>query len=157
MARCSVCGNALDKLWVEMGVKTHPACDVVCPHGTPRGPAYCALCRRDLGKPIGPRKPVDANVAPVSLDHPMTSHGAASRVLPSTGTKRRLVYDALIEAGTHGLCDFEIEARFRWKHESASACRRSLVVDGWVENSGRTRDVPDTGNAAIVWIARRET
>lgn len=151
VTNCTVCQTRLDPFWATMGVTIHPTCDMPCVHDEPRGPRYCALCRkaRQSAVPV-PTAPVERDVAPVGLDHPLTSLRAAQRALPGTGTKRRMVLDALIESG--GLCDWEIEARFRWKHESASACRRSLVTDGWVIDSGRTRPVPDTGNDAIVWI-----
>lgn len=152
---CRMCNQRLDEYWVGLGVTVHPSCeDNACEHGEPRGVRYCALCRRTAST-VGPaptRPPVDRQVAPVGHRHPPTSHAAAQRVLPSTGTKRRMTYD-LISASPDGLCDWELEAAFNWKHESASACRRSLVKDGWLIDSGRTRPVPDTGNAAIVWIA----
>lgn len=150
---CRVCHTRIDPFWTEMGVDVHPTCDQPCEHGEPRGPVYCALCRKRRARsmpPAAPVRPVEAPAAPVGVDHPQTAVKAAERALPASGTKRRFVYEALKESG--GLCDFEIEARFGWKHESASACRRSLVVDGWVVDSGRTRKVPDTGNEAIVWI-----
>lgn len=149
---CPICNNRMDPFWVDMGVLTHPTCeDLTCDHGTPRGPRYCALCRRAAQKAAPePVAPVDRNTVAVGLDHPLTSLRAAERALPNTGTKRRMVYDAILTSG--GMCDWEIEALFGWKHESASACRRSLVVDGWLTDSGRTRPVPDTGNDAIVWI-----
>lgn len=165
MALCVRCHQRLDPIWPATGYDTHPTCDddFACIHGTPRGPKYCAICRRanpaitppePPPKP-GRRKPVEAPAAPVGKDHPRTSKDAAARALPATGTKRRMVYEA-ITASPDGLCDWQLEAMYGWKHESASACRRSLVTDGWLADSGRTRPVPDTGNPAIVWIARPE-
>jgi hypothetical protein len=154
---CSVCSTRLDPYWVELGVDVHPTCeDLECAHGEVRGTRYCALCRHlaAKGAETAPSRPVGAPTAPVGMDHPDTSHRAAERALPTSGTKRQLLLEA-ISSTASGMTDFEIEERFAWKHESASACRRSLVIDGWLIDSGRRRKVPDTGNEAIVWIATR--
>lgn len=158
MALCRLCWTRLDDVWAGMGYDTHPGCTMAieCDHGEPRGPRYCALCRRanpDMAAPdpVDGRKPVDRNVVLVGHDHPETSKAAAGRAWPASGTKRALLLQAIKES-IDGLCDFELEARFGWKHESASACRRSLVMDGWLRDSGRVRKVPDTGNDAIVWV-----
>lgn len=148
---CKICRLPLDPIWVEMGVDTHPTCeDNPCDHGERRGPRYCALCRVRAASPAG-QPPIDRNVAPVGQFHPPTARAAARRALPGTGTKRRMIYDVIAKSAD-GLCDWELEKTFDWKHESASACRRSLVKDGWLQDSGRTRPVPDTGNPAIVWV-----
>jgi len=153
MASCKFCHTRLDRVWAEAGYDSHVTCDegMGCMHGELRGPKACALCRSKAGPPSDSKPPVERNVATVGTYHPETSRMAAERTLPTTGTKRRMIMDAVQENG--GLCDWELERRFDWKHESASAARRSLVVDGWLEDSGRTRPVPDTGNAAIVWTA----
>lgn len=150
---CRVCNTRIDQFWVQMGVDVHPTCDQPCDHGEPRGPRYCALCRRQRPIPAttDTRPPVERNVVLVGHQHPPTAQAAAQRALPASGTKRAMVLDA-IRASDDGLCDWELERLFAWKHESASACRRSLVKDGWLADSGRTRPVPDTGNAAIVWV-----
>jgi len=155
---CRYCGYRLDPFWVEAGYDYHGTCqpDFDCPHGVERGPRYCPFCRRDhnLHPPQPPEKPrrraVETPTALVGHNHPQTSIDAAQRVLPSSSSKRRMILDAIRESGD-GLCDWQLEHQFQWKHESASACRRSLVKDGWLKDSGRTRPVPDTGNAAIVW------
>ena len=153
MANCRFCQTRLDPVWAEAGYDTHVTCEegMGCPHGELRGPQACALCRRDGPPPREFKPPVERNVAAVGVNHPQTTHSAEKKTLPTTGTKRRLIMDSVRENG--GLCDWEIEKEFDWKHESASAARRSLVVDGWLEDSGRTRPVPDTGNDAIVWTA----
>lgn len=155
---CSVCHTRLDPVWADMGYTVHVNCDgsLECAHGEVRGPRYCAICRRSNTAIVPPeredkRPPVERNVVAVGLAHPITSHQAAMKTLPSTGTKRRMVLDAIRDSGD-GLCDWQLEKTFGWKHESASACRRSLVTDGWLCDSGRTRPVPDTGNPATVWV-----
>lgn len=152
VALCRICSYRLDPYWVEIGVDVHPSCeDLQCEHGEPRGARYCALCRRAAAASATPKPDVDRNVAPVGHTHPVTAIVAAQRALPGTGTKRRMVLDAIRTSG--GLCDWELERLFGWKHESASACRRSLVQDGWLVDTGQTRPVPDTGNPAVVWGA----
>lgn len=156
--RCEVCSTPMDPVWAEIGEVKHPTCEypVECAHGEPRGARYCALCRRANPQiiapepPERPRKPVNRDVVLVGHKHPETSLQAAQRALPSSGSKRRLILDAIRDSGD-GLCDWQLERMFEWKHESASACRRSLVKDGWLRDSGRTRPVPDTGNPATVW------
>lgn len=152
MANCKFCFTRLDPVWAEAGYDHHVTCEegMGCRHGEPRGPKWCALCRK-ASVPVAVNPPVDRNVAPVGAEHPVTSQQAAARTLPTTGSKRKMIIDAVRENG--GMCDWELERQFDWKHESASAARRSLVVDGWLEDSGRTKPVPDTGNAAIVWVA----
>lgn len=156
-AVCSVCGTRLDPVWAEMGYDTHVTCDgsMACAHGEIRGPRFCALCRHANAAIVAPqretRPAIERNVVLVGAAHPSTSYSAAARVLPSSGSKRRMVLDAIRDSGD-GLCDWQLERLFDWKHESASACRRSLVKDGWIGDSGRTRPVPDTGNPAIVWV-----
>lgn len=158
MALCKLCFTRLDDVWAGMGYDSHPGCTVrtECVHGEPRGPRYCALCRRANPDIVTPepdkrKKSVDRDVVLVGHNHPETSKAAAARALPASGTKRAILLDA-IKGSADGLCDFELEQRFAWKHESASACRRSLVKDGWLRDSGRRRKVPDTGNDAIVWV-----
>jgi hypothetical protein len=151
MPTCKYCHTRLDPVWAEAGYDSHVTCEegMGCPHGELRGPKACAICRRNAGPVKEANPPVNRNVASVGSKHPVTSIIAAERTMPTTGTKRRMIMDAVLENG--GLCDWELERKFDWKHESASAARRSLVVDGWLEDSGRRRPVPDTGNAAIVW------
>ena len=153
MPTCKFCHTRLDPVWAEAGYDSHVTCEegMGCMHGEIRGPKACALCRKKSGTPERAKPPVERNVASVGARHPETSHAAAARSLPATGSKRRMIMDAIRENG--GLCDWELERKFDWKHESASAARRSLVVDGWLEDSGKRKQVPDTGNAAIVWAA----
>jgi hypothetical protein len=152
---CTICGTRLDAVWADMGYTTHVTCEGItaCQHGEPRGSRFCAICRKanHMVMPPDPRPAVGRNVTLVAPSHPATSQHAANRALPSTGSKRRMVLDA-ISASEVGLCDWQLERLFNWKHESASACRRSLVKDGWLMDSGRTLAVPDTGNPAIVWV-----
>lgn len=58
----------------------------------------------------------------------------------------------LIAAEEDGLTDDEVEVITGWLHQSASATRRSLVLDGRLLDSGKKR-LTRTGRRAIVWKA----
>lgn len=122
---------------------------ITCEHGEPRGERYCALCRYS-GK-TQPIKRVEDNVIHLSKRAQQTSVMAALSALPKTGTKRRLTYDLIKDAGDRGLCDHELESITGWLHQSASAARNTLMNDGFIKDSGLRRKTP-TGNDAIVWI-----
>jgi hypothetical protein len=87
----------------------------------------------------------------VSKASPETSVIAGSTTLPQTGTKRRITYELIKDAGLFGLCDHEIEQKTGWLHQSASSARNTLMCDGWIVDSGQRRPTP-AGNPAIVWI-----
>ena len=78
-----------------------------------------------------------------------TSRKAAQKVLPKTGTMRKAIYEAIANNG--GLADFEIERLLNGKHQSISAGRRGLVIDKFIEDSGKTRK-NESGNECTVWI-----
>lgn len=108
---------------------------------------------RHVPTPRDDRRPsVDRDVARVGRHHPDTAVAAAARALPKTGTMRRITYDHLVAVGDHGATDHELEVHFGRTHQSMSACRNSLMRDGWVTDSGRRRPLPN-GNKAIVWVA----
>jgi hypothetical protein len=126
-----------------------------CPHGEPRGEIYCPFCRNILGiKFVSPnkRKPVESNSVRVSARHPDTSHIAGARALPKSGTKKKLIYDLIVGAGSNGMCDHELEIQTGFRHESVSATRNYLMNDGWIVDSGKRRQTPQ-GNPAIVWVS----
>lgn len=98
---------------------------------------------------------VDSNVVSISKKPQRTSRNAANAVLPNSGTIRRLVYDQIKIQNDYGMTDHELEIALRGKHQTISASRRSLVVDGHVVDSGRTRKNPQ-GNDCIVWVEKDE-
>jgi hypothetical protein len=125
-----------------------------CPHGEPRGEIYCPFCRNILGiKFVSPnkRKPVESNNVRVSAKHPDTSKISAQRALPKSGTKKKIIYDLIVNSGVNGMCDHELEIQTGFRHESTSATRNYLMNDGWIVDSGKRRQTPQ-GNPAIVWI-----
>lgn len=98
-----------------------------------------------------PLRAVDDDVVLLAKNAQRTSRMAAENVLPRTGTLRRQVHDLVNEVGYSGITDEELELRLGGKHQSISACRRSLVIDGYLVDSGRTRK-NRTGNECIIWI-----
>jgi uncharacterized Zn finger protein (UPF0148 family) len=123
-----------------------------CPHGEPRGEIYCPFCRREKGLVFKPRKPVESNSVRVGRNHPDTSQRAAQKAEPKSGTKKKVIYDLIVDSGMFGMCDHEIEKALGWTHQTASASRNTLMNDGWVIDSGHRR-ATDQGNDAIAWIA----
>jgi hypothetical protein len=126
-----------------------------CPHGEPRGEIYCPFCRREKGLifiPPNKRRPVETNGVRVSARHPDTSLNAARKAFPKSGTKKKLIYDLIVESGIFGMCDHELEIKTGFRHESTSASRNYLMKDGWITDSGQRRETPQ-GNPAIVWVA----
>lgn len=97
-----------------------------------------------------PLRPVDNNVVLLSSRAQRTSRLAAQNILPRTGTLRRQVHDMVLASGTVGMIDEQLENAIGGKHQSVSACRRSLVLDGYLQDSGRTRK-NRVGNECIVW------
>ena len=94
-------------------------------------------------------KTVDDNIVFVANYAGANSRKAAEKVLPKTGSIRRAIYEAI--TNHNGLTDFELERLLNGKHQSISASRRSLVIDKFIEDSGKTRK-NDTGNDCTVWI-----
>lgn len=98
---------------------------------------------------------VDSNVVSISKNPQRTSRNAAKAILPNSGTIRRMVYDQIKVQNDYGMTDHELEIVLRGKHQTISASRRSLVVDGHVVDSGKTRKNPQ-GNDCIVWVDKDE-
>lgn len=81
---------------------------------------------------------------------PETSHQAAERAMPNSGTQRRRVLELLRSVHPDGLTDEEIRKTTGLPFGSGLARRNELVTDGWVEDSGDRRET-DAGATAIVW------
>lgn len=82
----------------------------------------------------------------------VTSAAAARKVLPKTGTQKRDVLNALVEAhatGHVGATDPELQRRLGIGPNSLRPRRGELVTLGLVTDSGRTRN--HEGNPHIVW------
>ena len=89
------------------------------------------------------------NVVSIAKNAQRTSRKAAEKLEPSAGTIRAAVWQAIKD--NRGMTDYELETLLRGKHQTISASRRSLVVDGFIVDSGTTRKNPQ-GNDCIVWI-----
>lgn len=87
----------------------------------------------------------DAN--PVGAAHPPNAADAYAP-LGRTATLRRKIAEQI--ARSRGMTDDELELALDRTHQSVSGCRRGLVKNGWVVDSGQTR-VNRHGNDAIVW------
>lgn len=94
---------------------------------------------------------VDSNVVATSHRSQRTSRTAGNNLLPHSGTIRRLVYEQIKEQREYGRTDNELETVLHGKHQTISASRRSLVLDGWIVDSGKTRKNAQ-GNECIVWV-----
>lgn len=98
---------------------------------------------------------VDRNVVQIGNRAQRTSRAAAKNMLPTSGTMRRRVYETIKAQRDMGRTDSELEATLNGKHQTISASRRSLVLDGWIIDSGKTRKNAQ-GNDCIVWIEKDE-
>ncbi len=118
------------------GTIAHPKCD-------------CSLIRKVENRT---RNQI-ATVPGVSLSsHPRaTSREAARGVLPGSGSKQASLYEHFQACGALGCTDSEIEQRFEWSHQSASAARNRLLNRGLVTATDRTRKTA-SGFDATVWI-----
>lgn len=79
-----------------------------------------------------------------------TSIEAQARVEPKRGSLRRRVYELFLNRGMAGLTDQEIERYLHLDGNTVRPIRGSLVKDGFVIDSGTTRD-NDKNNRCIVW------
>ena len=94
---------------------------------------------------------VGDNVVMISKKAQSTSRKSAEKVLPRTGTIRKKVYETIRQTGDGGYTDYELEALLQSSHQTVSASRRSLVLDNFLVDSGRTRKNKH-GNDCIVWV-----
>jgi hypothetical protein len=98
---------------------------------------------------------VGDNIVMISKKAQSTSRKSAEKVLPHTGSIRRLVYDTVKSNNDYGYTDYELETVLKGSHQTISASRRSLVLDGFLVDSGKTR-INQNGNDCIVWITADE-
>lgn len=79
-----------------------------------------------------------------------TSIATADAVLPKTGTWRRKIYDYVQARGFDGATDQEIESALRLSGNTERPTRITLVRDGYLIDTGRTRR-NELGHECIVW------
>jgi len=106
----------------------------------------CGYCRMD--RP--PRPDPERAETTTGREHPETSHAAAARVLPNTGTQRAKVLDFIRARYPDGATDDEMQEGLGLRHQSQTPRRNELARDGWIEDSGVKRST-GTGADAIVW------
>ncbi len=116
----------------------------VCACGATRGEAEAAF--------FGPEDASSPGTT-TGAAHPETSHAAALRVLPVTGTQRAAVLDmlkawSLFDSG--GATDEEMQHSLEMPANSQRPRRQELVKLGWITDSGSTRKT-ESGAEAIVW------
>ena len=98
---------------------------------------------------------VGDNIVMISKKAQSTSRKSAEKVLPHTGSIRRLVYDTVASNNDYGYTDYELETVLKGSHQTISASRRSLVLDGFLVDSGKTRK-NQNDNECIVWVTANE-
>ena len=103
-----------------------------------------------LGKPGGPYGGAVGVAAGSS-----TSEAAGASMAGAAGILRVRIYQWLAQQGAYGATDFEIEAAFKLAHQSASARRRELVINGECWDSGHTRLNIVTSRRATAWTTIR--
>ena len=95
------------------------------------------------------RKPVDRNVVITGKQH--TSRSAAEKMYFESGTWRKRVYDFVVDKGFYGATDQEMQKHFDKSGDTIRPVRVSLVRDGILTDSGRTR-ANNSGNQCIIWV-----
>ncbi len=83
-------------------------------------------------------------------NHPETSHQAAMRARPTSGTQRKAVLDLLKNAYPDGYIDEEMVQILGMNPNSQRPRRGELVEDGWSIDSGLRR-LTSYREEAIVW------
>ena len=82
--------------------------------------------------------------------HPNTSHKAAVRVWPKTGTQRAKILKLLYDLWPGGLTDEEIQTRLSMVGNSERPRRIELTGMGWLIDTLHTRETLG-GDQAIIW------
>jgi transcription initiation factor IIE alpha subunit len=82
---------------------------------------------------------IDRNRVRVASNAQRTSILAAEKALPRSGTKRRRVYDYIVNRGLHGATDDEIQDALGIDGNTVRPTRGGLVEDGHIIDTGTTR------------------
>jgi predicted ArsR family transcriptional regulator len=99
--------------------------------------------------------PLRKRTAPVHRNAHETERAAARMVTPRIGT---VAASVLVKhaVARDGMTDWELEDALGNHRSTVRTRRDELTKDGWIEDSGQFRSIPDTGNVAIVWRLTRE-
>ena len=84
-------------------------------------------------------------------NHPDTSVEAGQRVLPRSGTYRRIVFLFILRAFPEGYTDEEMQSLLAMPPNTQRPRRNELMNDDWIVDSGKRRKNA-SGLNAIVWI-----
>lgn len=84
--------------------------------------------------------------------HQETSVEAAEAIKPTAGSLRAAVYEKLLDAGSDGLTDQQLQRALRLDPSTERPRRIELVDAGLVRDSGHKR-LTLSGRRAIVWVA----
>jgi transcription initiation factor IIE alpha subunit len=98
---------------------------------------------------------IDRNRVRVASNAQRTSLLAAEKALPRSGTKRRRVYDYIVNRGLQGATDDEIQDALGIDGNTVRPTRGGLVEDGHIIDTGTTRKNKH-GNECIVWRCAEE-
>lgn len=82
----------------------------------------------------------------------VTSKAAARSVTDIQGTLQERAFAYILDAGDRGLTCDELEQLTEWRHQTASARIRELVLKNWIVDSGRQRQT-SSGRKASVWVS----
>lgn len=123
------------------------------------GPGLVTAVASALGLEVtvhSPTRPLDAPTLVASLDASATSLQAAERALPKSGSRRRALVNILRHRPALGCTDDELEVLLNLRHQTVSAARRTLVIDGWIQPMRTREGTPivrrtRTGAEAQVW------
>lgn len=85
-----------------------------------------------------------------------TSLLAQQKALPKMGSNRARVYQVILDKQEHGATDQELQAILKMSGDTLRPTRLSLLKDGLIYDSGKTRQNPN-GNECIVWLASEIT
>ena len=99
------------------------------------------------------RKEVSDNAVISNLSK--TSVRAAIKAYPRSGSIRLKVYHFLIRRGLDGATDQEISITLQISENTVRPTRKTLEIDGFVQDSGLTRKNRN-GNECIIWRALDE-
>jgi hypothetical protein len=80
-----------------------------------------------------------------------TSKAAAESIEGAAPSMRQRVLRYVALSGSAGVTDDMIELALGLRHQSASARRRELVLDGFIGDSGRTKKT-SSGRPAVLWV-----
>ena len=90
------------------------------------------------------------NKLPAYVRGSETSKEAAESIREKAPSMKQRV-SAVLESRANGLTDEELEQILEWRHQTVSARRRELVLEGAVKDSGRKRPTT-SGRNATIWV-----